>query len=109
MLILVILLQMLWWTGLELSIEVFLADWIKYNGHTCQVVLPSLNARCVVLSEILDAVPGSREKVAKYQYKPLAMLFSSFEVILFLDADAFPLQKPESIFKSKGLVTFPDF
>jgi alpha 1,2-mannosyltransferase len=112
--VLVISLRMLRRTGSELPMEVFLADWTEYDGYTCQVVLPSLNAQCVVLSDILDAVPGSREKVAKYQYKPLAMLFSSFEEILFLDADAFPLQKPESIFasepfRSRGLVTFPDF
>ncbi|EAW10810.1 alpha-mannosyltransferase [Aspergillus clavatus NRRL 1] len=112
--VLVTSLRMLRRTGSDLPMEVFLADWTEYDGYTCQVVLPSLNAECVVLSEILDAAPGSRNKVEKYQYKPLAILFSSFEEILFLDADAFPLQKPDlifnsNLFKSKGLITFPDF
>lgn len=112
--VLVISLRMLRRTGSKLPMEVFLADWTEYDGYTCQVVLPSLNAQCVVLSEILDAVPGSTGKIETYQYKALAMLFSSFEEIFFLDADAFPLQKPESIFtsepfKSKGLITWPDF
>ncbi|OJK04090.1 hypothetical protein ASPACDRAFT_57427 [Aspergillus aculeatus ATCC 16872] len=112
--VLLISLRMLRRTGSTLPMEVFLADWEEYDGYLCQVVLPSLNAQCVVLSEILEAVPDSTNKIEKYQYKIFAMLFSSFEEILFLDADAFPLQKPEELFtadpfKSKGLVTWPDF
>ncbi|RAQ55241.1 hypothetical protein AFGD_010424 [Aspergillus flavus] len=88
--VLVISLRMLRQTGSNLPMEVFLADWEEYDGFICQVVLPSLNAKCVLLSEILDTE------------------------ILFLDADAFPLQKPELAFtsepfKSKGLITWPDF
>ncbi|KAE8351722.1 mannosyltransferase putative-domain-containing protein [Aspergillus coremiiformis] len=112
--VLVISLRMLRQTGSTLPLEVFLADWSEYDGYICQVVLPSLNANCLVLSEILDTVPGRARKIEKYQYKPLAMLFSSFEEILFLDADAFPLQPPERAFnsepfKSRGLITWPDF
>ncbi|KAI9930814.1 hypothetical protein MW887_011572 [Aspergillus wentii] len=112
--VLVISLRMLRKTGSTLPMEVFLADWTEYEGYICNVVLPSLNAKCVVLSEILDGVPGSKSNIEKYQYKPFAMLFSSFEEILFLDADAFPLKQPELVFssepfKSNGLITFPDF
>ena len=112
--VLVISLRMLRRTGATLPMEVFLADWTEYEGYICDVVLPSLNAQCVVLSDILDAVPGSHTTVEKYQYKPLAMLFTSFEDILFLDADAFPLNNPEILFTSepftsKGLITWPDF
>ncbi|KAI9934087.1 hypothetical protein ASPWEDRAFT_24391 [Aspergillus wentii DTO 134E9] len=111
--VLVISLRMLRKTGSTLPVEIFLADSDEYEEYTCGVVLPSLNAKCVVLSEILDAVPGVKE-IEKYQFKPFAMLFSSFEEILFLDADAFPLEKPESLFvnepfKSKNMVTWPDF
>ncbi|KAB8073558.1 mannosyltransferase putative-domain-containing protein [Aspergillus leporis] len=112
--VLVISLRMLRQTGSNLPMEVFLADWDEYDGYICQVVLPSLNAKCVLLSEILDTVPNSKTNIEKYQYKPFAMLFSSFEEILFLDADAFPLEKPELAFssepfKSKGLITWPGF
>ncbi|KAE8152682.1 mannosyltransferase putative-domain-containing protein, partial [Aspergillus avenaceus] len=112
--VLVISLRMLRRTGSQLPMEVFLADWNEYDGYICQVVLPSLNAKCVLLSDILDTVPDSKTKIEKYQYKPFAMLFSSFEEILFLDADAFPLQDPElafksDLFRSKGLITWPDF
>lgn len=109
--VLVISLRMLRRTGSMLPMEVFLADEHEYEEYICDVVLPSLNAKCIVLSRILVAAPA---KIEKYQFKPFAMLFSSFEEILFLDADAFPLEQPDEIFKSelfrtRGLVTWPDF
>ncbi|KGO54050.1 Alpha-mannosyltransferase [Penicillium expansum] len=109
--VLVISLRMLRRTGSTLPMEVFLADEEEYEQHICDIVLPSLNARCVVLSQILIAAPT---QIQKYQFKPFAMLFSSFEEILFLDADAFPLEQPEHLFTtepflSKGMVTWPDF
>lgn len=112
--VLVTSLRMLRRTGTTLPMEVFLAHWNEYEGYICNAVLQSLNARCIVLSDILDAAPGSHSMIQKFQYKLLAMLFSSFEEILFLDADAFPLHNPEILFTndpfiSKGLVTWPDF
>lgn len=109
--VLVISLRMLRRTGSTLPMEVFLADEDEYEDYICDVVLPTLNARCIVLSRILVAAPA---QVEKYQFKPFAMLFSSFEEILFLDADAFPLEKPENIFRSnvfrtEGMLTWPDF
>ncbi|KAJ5613067.1 Alpha-mannosyltransferase [Penicillium lagena] len=109
--VLVISLRMLRRTGSKLPMEVFLADDSEYEEHICEVVLPALNARCIVLSHILNVAPTT---ISKYQFKPFAMLFSSFEDILFLDADAFPLEKPDVLFKSepfrsKGMITWPDF
>lgn len=109
--VLVISLRMLRRTGSTLPMEVFLADEDEYEDYICDAVLPTLNARCIVLSRILVAAPA---QIEKYQFKPFAMLFSSFEEILFLDADAFPLEKPEDIFRSdvfrsKGMLTWPDF
>ncbi|KKK14186.1 hypothetical protein ARAM_003570 [Aspergillus rambellii] len=111
--VLVISLRMLRRTSSELPVEVFLASDEEYEPFICDVVLPSLNARCVVLSRILDAVPKIME-IEKYQFKLFAMLFSSFEEILFLDADSFPLLPPDSLFtnepfKSRKMVTWPDF
>ncbi|CAI7567636.1 unnamed protein product [Penicillium pancosmium] len=118
--VLVISLRMLRRTGSKLPMEVFLADGEEYEEYICDVVLPSLNARCIILSTILDASSSSSSsslpaaKITKYQFKPFAMLFSSFEEILFLDADAFPLTPPEKIFtsdpfKTTGMITWPDF
>ncbi|KAL3457800.1 mannosyltransferase putative-domain-containing protein [Aspergillus heterothallicus] len=111
--VLVISLRMLRRTGSELPVEVFLAGDEEYEPYVCDVVLPSLNARCVILSHILDAAPKIVD-IAKYQFKLFAMLFCSFEEILFLDADAFPILQPDSLFtnepfKSSNMVTWPDF
>ncbi|KAL2828248.1 mannosyltransferase putative-domain-containing protein [Aspergillus cavernicola] len=111
--VLAISLRMLRRTGSELPVEVFLAHDDEYEPFICDVVLPSLNARCVVLSHILDRAPKIVE-IEKYQFKLFAMLFSSFEEILFLDADSFPILRPETLFtnepfKSRNMVTWPDF
>lgn len=113
--VLVISLRMLRKTGSRLPVEVFLADTSEYEPYICDVILPYLNARCVVLSKVLSQVRNAGNyKIEKYQFKPFAMLFSSFEEILFLDADAFPLIDPESLFTSapyanNSMITWPDF
>ena len=109
----VISLRMLRRTGSTLPVEVFLANLEEYEPHICNVVLPTLNAKCVVLSQILDAVPATVE-ISRYQYKILSILFSSFEEVLFLDSDCFPVQDPDVLFESEpfnstGLVLWPDF
>ena len=109
----VISLRMLRRTGTTLPVEVFLADHDEYEEHICKEVLPSLNATCVIMSDILDSVPHDVE-ITKYQFKVFAMIFSSFEEILFLDADAFPIHNPEELFSSElfkehGLISWPDF
>ncbi|KAL5334799.1 mannosyltransferase putative-domain-containing protein [Aspergillus crustosus] len=111
--VLIISLRMLRRTGSKLPVEVFLANDDEYEPYICDVVLPSLNARCIVLSRIFDAAPKVM-RFEKYQFKLFAMLFSSFEEFLFLDADSFPLLQPELLFtnepfKTKNMVTWPDF
>ena len=111
--IFVISLRMLRRTGTTLPVEVFLADQDEYEEHICEEVLPSLNATCVIMSDILSKVPHDVE-ITKYQFKVFAMIFSSFEEILFLDADSFPVHNPEELFSSKlfkeyGLISWPDF
>jgi alpha 1,2-mannosyltransferase len=111
--ILVISLRMLRRTGSKLPMEVFLADKTEYESYICETVLPDLNAKCVVLSDILDKVPKS-VSITHYQYKVVSMLFSSFEELLFLDSDAFPIHEPMELFAaepfaSHGLVLWPDY
>lgn len=109
----VISLRMLRRSGTSLPMEVFLADEDEYEQEICDHVLPTLNAKCVVLSKVLTAVPHSID-INHYQYKVFAMLFSSFEDILFLDSDAWPIRDAEQLFTSEpfisaGMVTWPDF
>ncbi|TAQ84615.1 hypothetical protein B7494_g7063 [Chlorociboria aeruginascens] len=91
----------------HLPIEVFLPDEQDYNAYICEVVLKELNAKCVVF-------PNFGYKLKQYQYKIWALLFSRYEDILFLDADAFPLLDTTTYFDTlpytdTGLVMWPDF
>jgi alpha 1,2-mannosyltransferase len=105
--------RMLRRTGSALPVEVFLDSWKDYDITTCEVILPELGARCLVLADIWQTTP-QLGALLKYQFKVFALLFSSFQDILFLDADAFPAHKPDALldvepYKSTGLVTWPDF
>jgi alpha 1,2-mannosyltransferase len=106
-------LRMLRRTGCDLPIEVFIDDWTKYDPTVCDSVLPSLNARCVVMSNIYETAAHVKPP-NHYQYKVFAILFSSFQHVLFLDSDAFPTEDPTKLFSTApytthGLVTWPDF
>lgn len=110
-------LRMLRRTGCKLPVEVFVNDRHEYEPYICEVVLPALGAKCKVLGEALDLIHDRNDKPIKvehYQIKSLAMLLSSFESFLWIDADCFPLHDPEILldsdpFASRGLVAWPDF
>lgn len=109
--IFMVTLRMLRRTGCSLPVELF----VGFNDHDpylCDKVLPMLNARCVQLEDYLGL--DKTQGIAKYQFKSFAITFSSFEDILFLDADDYPIANPEHFFTkepyiSTGLVTWPDF
>jgi len=112
----VISIRMLRETGSQLPVEVVLANQEEWDPQICDIVFPTLlNTRCVVLQDIFDAA-GQNEsiKIDKYQYKIMSILFSSFEQVLFMDSDCFPIYDPEQLFltdpfSSTGLVLWPDF
>lgn len=102
-------LRMLRRTGFTLPVEVYMKDSSEYEKEICDKVLPELNARCMVLSDVVG-----KDSIAHFQLKIFAMLFSSFEELIWMDADCFPLHNPEVLldsdpFTSTGLVTWPDF
>jgi alpha 1,2-mannosyltransferase len=111
--VLLVSLRMLRRTGCNISMEVFIDDWTVYDKTTCEIVLPSLNARCVVLSSIYAHSPNIT-KSGPQQHKTLSILFSTFQNVLFLDSDTFPVYDPTVLFTTPpytthGLVTWPDF
>jgi alpha 1,2-mannosyltransferase len=107
--------RMLRETGSTLPVEVFLASEDEWDHQICDNVFPRLNANCVVLARIVHASEQTKTlEIDKYQYKIMAMVFSSFEDILFLDADAFPIFDPAQYFDSEpflstGMIRWPDF
>lgn len=103
-------------TGCTLPVEVFFDKWSDWEPKLCEKVYPALGARCVYLGDdILDVdTPEGFKDVEGYQVKAFVMLMSSFEEILFLDADSFPIVDPEPFFdsepfKTTGMITWPDY
>lgn len=111
--ILIVSLRMLRRTGSKLPVEVFMENSTVYEPEICEEVLPKLNATCKVISEILDTSP-TKVEISKYQLKAFAMLFSSFDEMLLLDADNLALEAPEKLmaeepFVERGFVSWPDY
>ncbi|OJJ95050.1 hypothetical protein ASPACDRAFT_127520 [Aspergillus aculeatus ATCC 16872] len=99
-------------TGSTLPVEVFLKDATEYEATVCETILPPLGAKCILLSDLTPDLDF--ERIIGFQLKALAMLFSSFEDVLWLDADCVPLHDPAPLlgsepFATKGLVSWPDF
>ncbi|RMZ85569.1 hypothetical protein DV737_g607, partial [Chaetothyriales sp. CBS 132003] len=111
--VLTISLRMLRRTGCELPVEVFLASDEDYDSHLCTEVFPSLNAQCLIFTDIFrEAETGV--SLDHYQFKIFALIFASFDDVLLLDSDAFPATDPTTIFTSEpftsqGMILWPDF
>ncbi|CCH44484.1 Alpha-1,2-mannosyltransferase [Wickerhamomyces ciferrii] len=100
--------------GSQLPIEVLIPNMGDYEEEFCTKTLPSLNAECNYLPDLLGEDLINYFKIGGYQYKSLAILTSSFENMLLLDADNLPISIPDRLFDSdvfheKGLVSWPDF
>lgn len=111
--VLVISLRMLRRTECNIPVEVFLASESDYDAQVCELILPALDAKCVLLSDIFRA-SGTGVALEGYQYKFMSLLFSSFDEVLLLDSDAFPTKDPSFLFDQPpfselGMVLWPDF
>lgn len=102
-------------TGCELPVEVFLATKEEWDSEICDHVFPQLNTKCMVLADIFDPVhQNTRLGIQKYQFKVMSVVFSSFEEVLFLDSDCFPIHDPTEHFTSdpfrqSGMIPWSDF
>ena len=108
----IVSIRMLRRTNCTLPVQLYLQSSSEYEPHICEEVLPTLNAECFIIEDYLRK--DAPFKVTHYQLKVLAMLFSSFESLVFLDADCFPLYDPLELltaepFLSTGLVSWPDY
>ena len=101
-------------TGSQLPVEVFIPTEDEYEPQLCEKLLPGLNAKCYVLPRRLPFIRKFSKLFGGYQYKSLALLTSSFENVLLLDADNIAVANPDSLFKSEpfksyGMVLWPDY
>ena len=96
-------------TGSSLPVEVWMKDKTEEKSGWCKE-LAKEGMVCRRLSDYIDV----KFLTNGYQFKILTMLFSSFEEVLFLDADNVPVRNPDQVFESKsfvdtGVVLWPDY
>lgn len=99
----------------ELPIEVFIGSKKEYDPKFCNEILPRFgdNVKCTLLWDHMSEGLFRKFNIKGFQYKAFALLVSSFENILFLDADNVPTKLPDYLFDSAvyrehNLVLWPD-
>lgn len=98
--------------GSRLPVEVIIPKETDYDIQFCERVLPTLNGKCKLMTDYLPR--HFNDKISGFQLKNIALLISSFERVLYLDADNLPIKNPDVLFNNKPftnkhLVLWPDF
>ena len=104
--------KMLRKTKSTLPVHVFLKSKSEYEAEMCEEILPALNAECFVIEDHLRK--DAPFKVDHFQLKVLAILFSTFETVLYLDSDCMALRDPAELietepFLSRGFLSWGDY
>ncbi|KAM5366202.1 hypothetical protein ACJZ2D_010630 [Fusarium nematophilum] len=103
--------------GSELPVQLFLDPANDHEHELCKSSLAALQVECLNMDDLLQLPQPwnwTTPTLEKFQFKVFSIILSKFQDVLFLDADAFPIRKPDHLFdvepyKSHGLVTWPDF
>ena len=108
----IVSIRMLRRTNCTLPVQLYLQSSDEYEPYICEELLPAMNAECFVIEDYLHK--DAPFTVTRFQLKVLAILFSSFESLLFLDADSIALHDPTELLTSEpflttGLVSWPDY
>ena len=102
-------------SGTTLPIEVLIpTDEDSRNDVKFCSLIEEYNAKCVYLNRIFSKELLEENEFKGFQYKSLALFASSFENVLLLDADDYPLKNLDAlfqhkVFKDNGLILWPDF
>ncbi|SGZ41641.1 uncharacterized protein HGUI_03842 [Hanseniaspora guilliermondii] len=95
----------------KLPIEVLIPDMAiqESDVNFCNMI-QDMNAKCIYLKDYFE---NEFFNYKTYQYKSLALLLSSFDNVLLLDADDYPLVNLDNIFdhktfKENGMIVWPD-
>lgn len=104
--------------GSKLPVEIMMPKFSDYEREIefCNEILPTMNAACVVIPDVLGATVmlNWSKKLRNYQFKSLAIITSSFQNVLLLDSDNIVVSNPDKIFSSPlykkyGMITWPDY
>ena len=108
--------KMLRENGSKLPVEVVMPTIEDYEREYeyCEVTLPQVGAKCIVIPTKLGLAVSNEWKFLNFQFKPMAILCSSFEHVLYLDSDNMVVMNPDHLFNSKvykkhGLVLWSDY
>lgn len=101
-------------SGSKLPVEVMIPKEDEYEEYFCETLLPKLGAKCFVMTRRIPMLRKVSSILGGYQYKSLALITSSFEQVLLLDADNIPVRNLDKIFdsepmKSYGMIMWPDY
>lgn len=101
-------------TGSTVPVELIIPFPEDYEVELCQEILPKLNAKCVLLSDVIGEEVLRKAELKGYEYKALALVASSFENVLLVDSDNVIIKNPDVLFLSEpfistGMVMWPDF
>lgn len=101
-------------TGSKLPVEIYIPSEEEYDRAFCEDILPDLNARCILgFQEFPQNQIRRYFHLNKFEHKIMAILSSSFEDVLLLDADNVVTDRPDALFdwkvyKEKQLILWPD-
>jgi alpha 1,2-mannosyltransferase len=100
--------------GSRLPIEIVLDSTAPWVDFVCANQLARLNAKCVYMEKLWADLEPLAVEFERFQWKFVSLIASSFQNILFLDADCFPVRSPDDIFTSEpftstGFIAWPDF
>jgi hypothetical protein len=101
-------------TGSTLPLQLMLTTKEEYDKDVCEILLPKLNAKCMVMEEIVGSETFKSMNLEKYELKVLGLFLSTFEEVLLLDADNLAVKNPDYIldsqpYKEFAYIIWPDF
>ncbi|EGS17214.1 uncharacterized protein CTHT_0065310 [Thermochaetoides thermophila DSM 1495] len=103
-------------SGSQLPIEIVLDSSTAWIDWVCENTMPRFGATCLYLEDEWVGIGQLVPKLERYQWKFIAIIASTFQNIMFLDADCLPVRSPDPIFDdgaepftSTGFIAWPDF
>lgn len=88
--------------GSKLPVEVILNYEEDYDTEMCEVMLPKLNAKCLIIERELTSELLKSLKLKKFQLKIVGVLVSRFDNIIMLDADNIPIKNVDKLLESEA-------
>jgi alpha 1,2-mannosyltransferase len=101
-------------SGSRLPIQIVVDSTSPWVESICAETFPRLNATCLFMEDAWAGMPQLVPKLHRFQWKFISIIASTFQNVLFLDADCLPVRSPDHIFSrepfvSAGLITWPDY